>query len=74
MVEKSRTFVNKRGLVPDTIVRVWDTQKDLVAARAYVAKHARDGTDFSELLEMLGIQIGVENDFGSSTITCNRSA
>lgn len=60
-MEKSKTFVNKRGLVPEITVPAWKSIEDLILARIYVARHARDGTDLNQLLEILGIEEGVEN-------------
>lgn len=64
MDTQSQTFINKRDLIPNVTVRVWKTDQDLVAARIYVARYAENEADLAELLEMLGIQEGVEN--GSS--------
>lgn len=63
MVNKSRTFVNKRGLIPEITVSPWKGDLQiLISARIYVARHARDGTDLHSLLEILGIYIGAENE------------
>lgn len=73
-MEKSKTFVNKRGLVPEFTVNVWDHDpKKLQRARESVRYHARDGTELQKFLEMIGIEEGVENDPGP-TIVCHRSA
>lgn len=61
---KTRTFVNSKGRIPKTSVglQVWEDTKELTAARIFVARHCRDGTDLAKMLEMLGIQIGAENE------------
>lgn len=72
-MEHSKTFVNKRALVPEITVPAWKSKEDLILARIYVARHARDGTDLEQLLEILGIEEGVENG-GILDTSCNRSA
>lgn len=53
--ERSKTFISKRGLVPDTSFGLKIDDREIIAARIYVAKHSQSIEEMLEFLEMLGL-------------------
>lgn len=55
MIKQSRTFVNKRGLIPKTSKEAELNDYYKIPARIYVAKHSRSTEEMIEFLGMLGL-------------------
>ena len=55
MIDKSKTFINKRGIIPELSYQVKLSEPVVIAARVYVAKHSRSTEEMTHFFHMLGL-------------------